>query len=147
MSPGPKLTIIGGLFILVVSFWTTLNYLSPTDPRDDRSTGSLDSVDACLKGERVPLNAPFAPLEGYAYKASLPSLASISDTDKNPARSPAILCENDTVLGPRHAPWAEITRAGYGRFSHYGDVVVFSSSDNSNPNSNGRQYTVVIPRK
>jgi len=47
-------------------------------------------------------------------------------------------------LGPAHTFHAEIVKNGSGRFSHYENDVVFSSSDNSDPNLNGRVYALVV---
>jgi hypothetical protein len=81
-----------------------------------------------------------------AYKAALPSLAHLGDTDADLFHSPAMLCEDNNILGPPHTFHAQIVKDGLGRFSHFGGDVVFSSSDNTDPNSNGRQYTIVLPR-
>jgi hypothetical protein len=121
-----------GAVVLWLSFHGTLLLLS-TNPD-------------CRSGEKVVLTGPYPPLEGHAYKAPLPTLVRLGDTDANLFHSPALLCEGDTILGPPHTFHAKIVEAGLGRFSHYGDGVVFSSSDNTDPNSNGRQYTIVVPR-
>jgi hypothetical protein len=127
--------------MLLLSFGGTLLLLNsgadkqPFDP------------DACPGGETSMLTRPYARLDGYAFKAALPSLASLGDTDANPTSSPALMCENKLVLGPPHTAHAEIARDGWGRFSHYGDSVIFSSSDYSDPNSNGRQYMVIVPSR
>jgi hypothetical protein len=133
--------VVAGIALLLLSFWGTLLLLNsgvdkrPIDP------------DACPVGEISVLTRPYPRLDGYAYRAALPSLASLSDTDANPTFSRALMCENKMVLGPPHTAHAEIARDGWGRFSHYGDSVIFSSSDYSDPNSNGRQYTIVVPSK
>jgi hypothetical protein len=51
------------------------------------------------------------------------------------------------IGGPPHAVYTEIVRLGMGQFTHYEDWVIFSSSDNSDPNSNGRTYKVVMPAR
>jgi hypothetical protein len=133
--------VVAGIAMLLLTFWGALLLLNsgadkqPIDP------------DACPGGETSILTRPYSRLDGYAYKAALPSLASLSDTDANLTFSPALMCENKLVLGPPHTAHAEIARDGWGRFSHYGDSVIFSSSDYSDPNSNGRQYTIVVPSK
>jgi hypothetical protein len=111
----------------------------------DVSTGS-NCIGAwcCPTGQTFALSPPLPLLEGYAYKVSLRQLSDLGDTAEV-ARSPAIICEGDHRMGPGHIPYAEIAQKGLGRFSHYEKDVVFSSSDNTDPNSNGRQYTVVIP--
>jgi len=60
--------------------------------------------------------------------------------------SPAALLEDGRPLGPGNALHAEIGTQGGGRFSFWKDTYLyFSSSDNSDPRANGRQYTLVLP--
>jgi hypothetical protein len=131
--------IAGGIAVFLLCFWGTLFLL------DTSADKELADPDACPGGAKTVLTKPYPLLEGYAYKAALPSLASLSDSNANLFHSPALLCEDNEILGPPHTFHAEIVKIGFGRFSHFGDSVVFSSSDNSDPNSNGRQYIIVIP--
>ena len=59
-------------------------------------------------------------------------------------RSRLDLWENGTKLGPRHAGHAEIENEGGGRFSHWEGAVIFSTSDGSDPNLNGRRYSISL---
>ena len=68
---------------------------------------------------------------------------SYGDTADAVTRSPFFLCEDDRIIGQPHATHDDIRRLGEGRFSHWGDTVYFSSSDNTDPNSNGRTYRLV----
>ena len=55
------------------------------------------------------------------------------------------LFENGKPLGPAHAYAIEISTTGAGRYSHWGavdSVLLFSTSDNSDPRTNGRTYSV-----
>ena len=133
--------VVAGIAVLLLSFWGTLLLLNPG--ADRQST----DPDACPAGETTILTGPYPRLEGHAYKASLPSLAHLSDSDAKLSNSPALLCEDNLVLGPPHTFHAEIIRLGFGRFSHFGDSVIFSSWDNSDPNSTGRRYVIVVPFK
>lgn len=54
------------------------------------------------------------------------------------------LYEDDQPLGPSHTPHAEIQQHGGGRFTHWRHELYFSTSDNSDPRSNGRRYTVKV---
>lgn len=83
--------------------------------------------------------APFPKRDGHSYYWNLPELTSISD-DAGPT-SPLVLCEDDRLLGPPHTALAEVSKAGLGRFSHAGPGVTLSTSDNSDPNTNGRSYS------
>jgi hypothetical protein len=59
------------------------------------------------------------------------------------------LWENNKRLGPAHSTLNEIVSLGKGRFYHHtgraDSVVVFSSSDNTNPMTNGLTYWIINP--
>ena len=133
--------LASGLATCLLAFLATLTFLDSSRPRGS----GANQTDACPPGEKIVLSHPYDGLGGFAYKAAAPSLSSLSDTETELFRSPTLLCENKMILGPPHSFHADIVKDGWGRFSHYGDGVVFSASDNSNPNSNGRQYTIVVP--
>jgi hypothetical protein len=76
--------------------------------------------------------------DGYSWVASVPSNL-LSDEE---AASCLVVFEDDQRLGPGHSPHDEIRRQGYGRFSHWGAQIYLSTSDNSNPMTNGRRYHV-----
>jgi hypothetical protein len=100
-------------------------------------------------GAVLRLSRPFDEIQGtdLAVVADAPALDSLSDTTEFPEKSPFILYENETPLGPAHRPHDEIAADGRGRFSHWrGSGFVFSSSDGTNPVSNGRTYWVVQSR-
>jgi hypothetical protein len=50
------------------------------------------------------------------------------------------LLENGMPLRVPHASHDEVRNLGGGRFSHWNDTILFSTSDNSNPNETGRRY-------
>jgi hypothetical protein len=130
------LVIAGSVAILLVSFFATLylmDYIAPL----------------CPLGEAVALKAPFPKFgTGVAYSAEAATLESLSDTGTSPTRSNYLVCENGYALGPPHSRHAEIVAKGKGRFSHWNNIgFVFSASDNSDPNTNGRSYWVVSPKK
>jgi hypothetical protein len=66
-----------------------------------------------------------------------------SDSSDRPQASSLTLLEDGKPLGPAHAQHVEIRENGNGRFSHWGDVVIFSSSDGTDPRTNGRRYRAV----
>jgi hypothetical protein len=53
---------------------------------------------------------------------------------------------DDTVIGPAHAVHADIAKQGRGRYSHWESSLIFSASDSSDPNGNGRVYVAAVPR-
>ena len=67
-----------------------------------------------------------------------------SDGVDNPRVSRLVVKEDGKPLGPAHSLHADIAETGGGRFSHWDSWVVFSSSDNSDPRANGRNYTVAF---
>lgn len=97
----------------------------------------------------VRLQRPFpAFLDGnMAFNATEPSLNHLADSEDDGARSPVTLYENGTALGPPHAPHADIYGSGRGRFSHWrnSNGFIFSTTDGTNPNTNGRNYWAVVP--
>lgn len=95
---------------------------------------------------QVPLSRP-RPDGGKAWIAALPSLAQIADCYEHGSRSPLIVFEDDLILGPSHSLHKAIRADGGGRYSHWGDSVLFSTSDGTDPNVNGRRYTVAVPRR
>lgn len=52
--------------------------------------------------------------------------------------------ENDIALGPAHSLHDDVRTIGNGRFSHWGNDLYFTSSDNTDPRINGRKYTFTI---
>ncbi|MET4240141.1 hypothetical protein ACVWXN_001574 [Bradyrhizobium sp. i1.4.4] len=95
---------------------------------------------------------PFTKVDGdgHAYQASseyIASLDALADSRDDSASSPILIYENDKPLGPAHSSHEDIEKIGYGRFSHWrGMGIIFSASDVTDPNTNGRRYTVVVPK-
>jgi FkbM family methyltransferase len=79
----------------------------------------------------------------YRLPDGFPAGDSIDDAD-----STTLVLEDTRALGPGHAAHDDIRVKGWGVFSHWGPWLYLSTSDNSDPNTNGRVYTVVsIPRR
>lgn len=94
--------------------------------------------------QSVALEATEAVQEsGHAYQLSL-------GTDwmdqSRLGLSPAKVLENGVPLPTPNAMHAEIREKGSGRYSLWGGALYFSSSDNTDPRTNGRAYTLVWPR-
>jgi len=95
----------------------------------------------------VPILAKHIDAEdGHCWMTVLPELGS-GDTAADPGASQAQLFENGAPLGPAHASHADIRARGGGSFSHWGDVLYFSTSDNADPRTGGREYTIRGPRR
>jgi hypothetical protein len=110
-----------------------------------------------LKQVYVPMPAPTGqamPLfrvdrgAGFAFHSRLEYLFLPLEDEKAEAQhSPVLLYENDKPLGPAHSLPADIERLGGGRYAQLkGQGLIFSTSDNSDPNNNGRHYWVVAPK-
>ena len=59
--------------------------------------------------------------------------------------APAYLYENDVLLVQPHESQSLISEHGRGRYILREKVLFFSSSDNTNPKENQRQYTLEYP--
>lgn len=94
------------------------------------------------------IDGPFARFgDGNGYKFPAPDLEQISDNSEKSQQSPLLLCEDGKMLGPPHSSHPEITTAGNGRFSHWSKLgVIFAASDNTDPNKNGRTYSIAVPQ-
>ena len=94
---------------------------------------------------RFNLVPPFQPSSGFEFQANLPAEIGGSGACSDQlgsGMSPLVLLENGCQLGPAHAFRSELQRSGKGAFLHWGNVVYFSSSDNSDPRTNGKTYQV-----
>jgi Macrocin-O-methyltransferase (TylF) len=78
----------------------------------------------------------------HCYIAVLPAECPVNHDE---ARSRILVFENGVELGPGSTPHAAIRVAGAGRYSHWRDKLFFSTSDNSSPIQNARDYFVLIP--
>ena len=132
------LRIAGGLAVFVVSFSVTL-YLIDHNYAGWSGLGS--STNACTSSRTV-LKRPFGTDTGFAFQVNLNQFKDAADTNEFPARSKLILCEDGIPLGPSHSMHADIRTRGMGRYSHWYEALWFSASDNSNPQTNKREYAV-----
>ncbi len=89
---------------------------------------------------------PWLPEGGtFAYKAPLPLAP--SDDNEHPAASPYVVLEDGKPLASPHSLHADIDKLGKGRYSHWSGWLIFSASDNSDPRTNGRTYSVTKAAK
>jgi hypothetical protein len=84
--------------------------------------------------------AQIGPELGYAYVAQ----TGREDLSSHRWPSSAAMFEDGRPLGLRNAPHAEIREVGRGRYSFWYDHVYFAASDNSDPRTNGRRYTIAF---
>lgn len=84
---------------------------------------------------------------GHAYWVRLPDawLPVASDME-HPQRSTVVVEEDGVALAPGNTPLETVQKVGRGSFLHWGVWLYFSTSDNTDPRTNGRTYHVVLPR-
>ena len=92
----------------------------------------------------TPIEGPFVQGKGVSYFTHLPEIAGAGDDASNPYRSRVVLFENGYPLGSPHAIHDDIASQGGGAYSHWGDTLLFSATDNSDPNTNGRSYSFIL---
>ncbi|MGE5268697.1 MAG: class I SAM-dependent methyltransferase [Thiohalocapsa sp.] len=96
----------------------------------------------------IILEAPYASNGGAAWTIVLPpELQALTDTDSAPSRSNLRLLEDGRRLGPGHTLHRLIREQGGGKYSFWKSELLFSTSDGSDPNSNGRVYSVHIEHR
>ena len=91
------------------------------------------------------LSEPFRRERGHCWTYRLPTDVPVGDTGVS-QDVPTLVLEDGRLLGPAHTPHVEIWERGRGRYSHWGSALYLSTSDNSDPNTNGRTYVVVCPK-
>jgi ABC-type polysaccharide/polyol phosphate transport system ATPase subunit len=79
---------------------------------------------------------------GFCWQIDLSDIPIEGDSPEKPWRSPLILCEDERPMGTGHSPHEMIRSAGKGLFSHWGKQLLFSTSDNSDPRTNRRKYSL-----
>jgi hypothetical protein len=91
-----------------------------------------------------PLPKPYCHEGGDCYSVPLPALRGYADDESNPRRSTLTLYEDGLPLHQPHFTIGEIRGLGIGRYAHWEGRLYFSSTDNTNPNKNGRRYEYSI---
>jgi O-methyltransferase len=85
----------------------------------------------------------FSPERGHCFSVELPGSSGDNVQDKRGSLSQ--LLEDGVLLGPSHADHRDIREIGQGRYSHWGEMLYFSTADNSDPRTNGRRYALWLP--
>src|SRR5262245_22341716 len=86
---------------------------------------------------------------GYSLPVKIPSIMGLAVTPDDTSPPPASnlrVYEDGKLLGPAHSMHQEISELGEGRFSYWRvpgqNILIFSASDNSDPRTNGKTYTI-----
>ncbi len=124
----------------LVAHWLEAAYVPPR----------FSTVEPKVAGQKVLLRRPFLRFlnSTFCVIARDPAFEKLADSVDNNLRSPVEIYEDGKRLGPPHSKHEDVARIGYGRYSHWlsgGGILVFSSSDNSDPETNGRAYWAVRP--
>jgi hypothetical protein len=98
--------------------------------------------------ETLPV-ANMAADGGFGYNTTLPLRPAfgymVATDSPDGGRSSLRLYENGQPLGAAHSLHSDIRERGQGRYSHWNGHLWFSTSDSSDPRTNGRTYTVSTP--
>ncbi|MCM2313765.1 MAG: hypothetical protein NDJ92_01260 [Thermoanaerobaculia bacterium] len=108
-------------------------------PYDDESNEML-TISSIQAARATLLDGPFRHQGGHAWSVAIPDLEHLADHRTGPTHSTMVVLEDGRPLGARHAIHDDIRQVGFGRYSHWTDYLIFSTSDNSDPNVNGREY-------
>lgn len=98
-----------------------------------------------MRGARLVTLSWLRHRDGHCWVAALPAGLPAGDSLTDPMASGARLFEDGREIGPAHVPHAEIAAAGGGRFSHWGNRLCLSASDNTKAGRNRRTYTLLLP--
>jgi SAM-dependent methyltransferase len=133
------------------SLWGEYLYFSASDNSDPRNNERLYTLKPATKDDKNieetgsnMLLKPFQKEEGFCWIAKLPQHEDSADNAENIGRSKLVLYEDGRPLGPANSLHSDIRAKGEGRFAHWTDKLYFSTPDNSDPNGNGRTYTVAF---
>jgi hypothetical protein len=94
---------------------------------------------------QIELAGRIKPDMAACWCVEMPEMVDLSDGMNHPSRSPLVILENGQPLGPQHSMHETIRFVGRGCLSHWGDALYFSTSDNSDPRTNGRTYAALLP--
>ena len=128
------------LSVIGVSLYLTVVYIVLRVRRRIRPPFSLSLlVRTWMRSPHKGVLQGFRSEAGFCWLASVPDFI-LSDRE---AYSKLIVLEDGMPLPEPHASHDKIRAIGRGAYSHWGTEVYISSSDNSDPSTNGRKYEVI----
>jgi SAM-dependent methyltransferase len=110
-----------------------IEWFSPFEMEDGRRLPSPTSLEFSLSS--------LTASGGLMWSCTLPASFPHGDDSASPISSSLALFEDGKLIGPAHSSHETIKTVGKGAYSHWGNALYFSSSDGSDPTSNGRLYT------
>jgi hypothetical protein len=139
--------VAAGLVVaaLIVGYVAGIFFPIPIAQNIDKSTLSGSNACGKWKDTALVLKRPFKKEGSHAFVTTLSEFKHPGDTIEEKQRSRLVLCEDGQAIGTPHSEHDDVRTSGGGRYSHWIDSLYFSTPDNSDPNANGRMYTVVVP--
>jgi hypothetical protein len=96
-----------------------------------------------MESTEIVMGGPFEQLEGFCWRFQPdPALFPETDDFSDPAASTLIFSEDGRDVGQAHTAIDMVRQHGGGLFSHWMGNLYFSTTDNSDPHTNGRRYTI-----
>ena len=140
-TPSATTTTVTNLAQGTYSFWLTVTDNAGATHAD----AVFVTVNAAVVVQNLILTSNAINDAGYAYRISQ-SFGTPADIATNPTQSKLRVFENGVELMQSHADHGQIETIGAGRFSHWMDefgyeALYLSTSDNTDPRTNGRTYT------
>jgi hypothetical protein len=114
---------------------------APVVPAADPAAAAPAAIDAASVPDVIVLSPPFRSKDGFVWIANVPVPPTVVKLS---------LFEDGKELGPPDSKHVAIRETGLGAYSHWkggtsGPLIYFSTSDNSDPNTNGRTYEARKP--
>ena len=134
----PQRTIVEWLVIFLVSVYLGAVGIWLLLTRKIPSPGLRRIFWAQFRPPYKSILTDIQPESGHCFLARVPDDL-LSDLE---SASAIMVFEDGRPLGPPHSSHEDIRRFGAGRFSHWGNRIYLSASDNSNPAHSGRRYSV-----
>lgn len=118
-----------------------------TDPRKNgrkytfTTGGTPTEISPVVPSTETALDLSALSAEGGFAYVLYRDFGTTGDSNAQPSISTLRIFEDGKELGAAHSKHADISSIGKGKFSHWGNSLIFSASDNTNPKTNGRKYT------
>lgn len=88
------------------------------------------------------LKTPIEKLGNFGFRVRLPEFP-LGDHLENTVASRLYIFEDGKQFGTPHIGGANVMAHGKGQYIHWDHTLLFSTNDNSDPNTNGRTYKIV----
>lgn len=92
----------------------------------------------------VDLKTPFEKAGGFAWKVDLHEYTDMADDSEHQQRSQLLVLEDGQPVALRHSLHDHVRTIGRGTYSHWTSYLLFSTTDNTDPNTNGRRYQIAF---